>query len=129
MPSIYQVNLTKASLIAANMRHVELGTSVLHQSRCIEADLRGARMVRGDLGDADFSDADLREANLRKARCHGTKFAGADLRLTDLRGTDLTGAELTRARLEGALASELTLQEAAALSGATSRTGRPLWSK
>ncbi|MFD9368489.1 pentapeptide repeat-containing protein [Streptomyces sp. NPDC060020] len=91
--SIYQVNLTKASLIAADMRHVELGTSVLHQSRCIEADLRGARMVRADLGDADFSDADLREANLRKARCHGTKFAGADL---------------TRARLEGAPASELT---------------------
>ncbi|MEV6332101.1 pentapeptide repeat-containing protein [Streptomyces sp. NPDC051909] len=28
--SIYQVNLTKASLIAANMRHVELGTSILH---------------------------------------------------------------------------------------------------
>ncbi|MFF3674440.1 pentapeptide repeat-containing protein [Streptomyces sp. NPDC002120] len=50
--SIYRVDLTKASLIAADMRHVELGTSVLHQSRCIEADLRGARMVRADLGDA-----------------------------------------------------------------------------
>ncbi|WP_301373075.1 pentapeptide repeat-containing protein [Streptomyces xanthophaeus] len=107
--SIYQVNLTKASLIAANMRHVELGTSILHQSRCIEADLRGARMVRADLGDADFSDADLREANLRKARGLGTKFAGADLRLADLRGTDLTGADLTRAKLQDALASDLTV--------------------
>ncbi|WP_328924056.1 pentapeptide repeat-containing protein [Streptomyces sp. NBC_00190] len=107
--SIYRVNLTGASLIAADMRHVELGTSILHRIRCIEADLRGARMVRADLGDADFSDADLREANLRKARCHDAKFTGADLRLADLRGTDLTGADLTRAALEGALASDLTL--------------------
>ncbi|MFJ8011385.1 pentapeptide repeat-containing protein [Streptomyces sp. NPDC096339] len=107
--SIYQVNLTKASLIAANMRHVELGTSVLHQSRCTEADLRGARMIRADLSEADFSGADLREANLRKVRGHGTKFTGADLRLADLRGTDLTGADLTGAKLEGALASDVTI--------------------
>ncbi|MFD7615235.1 pentapeptide repeat-containing protein [Streptomyces sp. NPDC059828] len=107
--SIYKVNLTKASLIAANMRHVELGTSILHQCRCIEADLRGARMVRADFSDADFSDADLREANLRKARGHGAKFAGADLRRADLRGTDLAGADLTRANLEGALASDATI--------------------
>ncbi|GLW04237.1 pentapeptide repeat-containing protein [Streptomyces lavendulae] len=107
--SIYQVNLTKASLIAANMRHVELGTSILHQSRCIEADLRGARMVRADLREADFSGADLREANLRKARGHGAKFTGADLRLADLRGTDLTSADLTGAKLEGALASDVTI--------------------
>ncbi|MDH6116760.1 uncharacterized protein YjbI with pentapeptide repeats [Kitasatospora sp. GAS204A] len=107
--SIYQVNLTKASLIAANLRHVELGTSILHQCRCIEADLRGARMVKADLGDADFSDADLREANLRKARAHGTRFTGADLRLADLRGTDLTGADLERAKLAGALASNRTI--------------------
>ncbi|ATZ23160.1 Secreted effector protein pipB2 [Streptomyces lavendulae subsp. lavendulae] len=107
--SIYQVNLTRASLIAANMRHVELGTSILHQSRCIEADLRGARMVRADLREADFSGADLREANLRKARGHGAKFTGADLRLADLRGTDLTSADLTGAKLEGALASDVTI--------------------
>lgn len=45
--SVYQLNLTKASLIAANMR--------------------GARMVKADLGDAAFSDADPRldAANLR----------------------------------------------------------------
>ncbi|CAM5348535.1 Secreted effector protein pipB2 OS=Streptomyces lavendulae subsp. lavendulae OX=58340 GN=pipB1 PE=4 SV=1 [Streptomyces lavendulae subsp. lavendulae] len=110
--SIYQVNLTRASLIAANMRHVELGTSILHQSRCIEADLRGARMVRADLREADFSGADLREANLRKARGHGAKFTGADLRLADLRGTDLTSADLTGAKLEGALASDVTIWQA-----------------
>ncbi|MFB7462238.1 pentapeptide repeat-containing protein [Streptomyces sp. NPDC056224] len=99
----------EASLTAANMRHVELGTSILHRSRCIEADLRGARMVRADLRDADFCDADLREANLRKARCRGTKFTGADLSLADLRGADLTGADLTGAALQGASASDLTL--------------------
>ncbi|MER5280606.1 pentapeptide repeat-containing protein [Streptomyces sp. NPDC002809] len=107
--SIYQVDLTGASLIAANMRHVELGSSVLHKTRCIEADLRGARLVRTDLSESDFSDADLREANLRKAQCRCATFAGADLRLADLRGTDLTGADLTRARLEGALAGNLTI--------------------
>ncbi|WP_231591034.1 pentapeptide repeat-containing protein [Saccharothrix sp. ST-888] len=107
--SIYQANLTRASLIAANMRYVELGTSILHRCRCIEADLRGARMVRADLRDADFSEADLREANLRKARAHGTRFTGADLRLADLRGADLTGADLAQAKLQGALASDFTV--------------------
>lgn len=107
--SIYQADLTKASLIGATMRHAELGTSVLHQSRCIDADLRGARLVRADLREADFTGADLREANLRKARSRGTTFTGADLRLADLRGTDLTGADLTGAELEGALASDATV--------------------
>ncbi|MGJ5749548.1 pentapeptide repeat-containing protein [Streptomyces puniciscabiei] len=107
--SVYQVNLSKASLIAANLRHTELGTSVLHQVRCLQADLRGARLVKADLTSADFSGADLREANLRKARAQGAVFAGADLRSADLRGCDLTGTDLREARLEGALASDLTI--------------------
>jgi hypothetical protein len=97
--SVYQVNLSRTSLIAANLRHAELGTSVLHQARCIEADLRGARLVS----------ADLREANLRKARATGAGFVRADLRSADLRGCDLGGADLRQARLEGALASDLTV--------------------
>ncbi|WP_329121218.1 pentapeptide repeat-containing protein [Streptomyces sp. NBC_01465] len=107
--SIYKVNLTGASLIAADLRHAELGNSVLRGARCTEADLRGARLVKTDLGEADFTGADLREANLRKARAHGTRFGGADLRLADLRGTDLTGAELAGARLEGAVGSDRTV--------------------
>ncbi|MGW1374503.1 pentapeptide repeat-containing protein [Streptomyces sp. NPDC002446] len=77
--------------------------------RCIEADLRGARLVKADVREADFSRADLREANLRKARAHDAVFAGADLRLADLRGCDLSGADLRQANLEGALASDLTV--------------------
>lgn len=107
--SVYQVNLSKASLIAANLRHAELGTSILHRVRCLQADLRGARLVKADLRSADFSGADLREANLRKTRAQGAVFAGADLRLADLRGCDLTDADLREARLEGALASDLTI--------------------
>ncbi|GGN22246.1 pentapeptide repeat-containing protein [Streptomyces fuscichromogenes] len=107
--SVYQVDLSKASLIAANLRHAELGTSILHQVRCIEADLRGAHLVKADVREADFSRADLREANLRKARAQGAVFAGADLRLADLRGCDLSGADLRQAKLEGALASDLTV--------------------
>lgn len=107
--SVYQVNLSGASLIEANLRHVELGTSILHQVRCLDADLRGARLVKADLREADFSGADLREANLRKARAHGAVFVRADLRLADLRGCDLGGADLRHARLEGALASDLTI--------------------
>ena len=106
---MFQVNLRGASLIEANLRHAELGTSILHQVRCHEADLRGARLVKADLGEADFSGADLREANLRKARAHGAVFVRADLRLADLRGCDLGGADLRHARLEGALASDLTV--------------------
>lgn len=107
--SVYQVNLSGASLIEANLRHAELGTSILHQVRCLDADLRGARLVKADLREADFSGADLREANLRKARAHGAVFVRGDLRLADLRGCDLGGADLRHARLEGALASDLTI--------------------
>lgn len=107
--SVYQVNLSGASLIEANLRHAELGTSILHQVRCLDADLRGARLVKADLREADFSGADLREANLRKARAHGAVFVRADLRLADLRGCDLGGADLRHARLEGAPASDLTI--------------------
>ncbi|WP_331729776.1 pentapeptide repeat-containing protein [Streptomyces sp. NBC_00073] len=107
--SVYQVNLSGASLIAANLRHAELGTSILHQVRCLEADLRGARLVKADLHEANFSGADLREANLRKARAHGAVFVRADLRCADLRGCDLGGADLRQAKLEGALASDLTI--------------------
>lgn len=107
--SVYQVNLSKASLIAADLRHAELGTSILRQARCLRADLRGARLVKADLRSADFSGADLREANLRKTRAQGAVFAGADLRLADLRGCDLTDSDLREARLEGALASDLTI--------------------
>lgn len=101
--------MSRASLIAANLRHAELGTSILHQVRCVGADLRGARLVKADLPEADFSRADLREANLRKVRAHGAVFAGADLRMADLRGCDLSGADLREAELEGALASDLTI--------------------
>lgn len=107
--SVYQVNLSKASLIDADLRHAELGTSLLHQVRCLQADLRGARLVKADLRSADFSGADLREANLRKARAQGAVFAGADLRSADLRGCDLTDTDLREARLEDALASDLTI--------------------
>lgn len=107
--SVYQVDLSGASLIEANLRHAELGTSILHQVRCLDADLRGARLVKADLREADFSGADLREANLRKTRAHGAVFVRADLRSADLRGCDLGGADLRHARLEGALASDLTI--------------------
>ncbi|WP_413752976.1 pentapeptide repeat-containing protein [Streptomyces sp. R-74717] len=107
--SVYQVNLSRTSLIGANLRHAELGTSILQQVRCIEADLRGARLVKADLREADFSGADLREANLRKARAQGAVFIRADLRLADLRGCDLSAADLRDTNLEGALASDRTI--------------------
>ncbi|ORT53697.1 pentapeptide repeat-containing protein [Streptomyces sp. CB03238] len=107
--SVYKANVSKASLIAANLRHVEFGTSILQQVRCIEADLRGARLVKADMQRADFSRADLREANLRSAYAQDAVFAGADLRMADLRGCDLSGANLQQAKFEGALASDLTI--------------------
>jgi hypothetical protein len=107
--SVYQVNLSGASLIRANLRHAELGTSILDRVRGVEADLRGARLLKATLADADFSGADLREANLRKARAVGAVFVRADLRMADLRGCDLRGADLRQAKLDRAVASELTV--------------------
>ncbi|CAO5185858.1 hypothetical protein FAIPA1_50141 [Frankia sp. AiPs1] len=106
--SVFQVNLTRASLAGVNLRHAALGTSILRQTRCVGADLRGARLVETDLSHADFSDADLREANLRKARVSSTCFLRADLRLADLRGIDLSDADLREAKLNGALVSAST---------------------
>jgi uncharacterized protein YjbI with pentapeptide repeats len=66
------------------------------------ADLRGAYLMKADLGVIDLTGADLRKANLtgadlRKANLTGANLAGAVLRKANLRETNLTGANLTGA--------------------------------
>ncbi|GAA2386851.1 pentapeptide repeat-containing protein [Streptomyces glaucosporus] len=100
--SVFEVDLTRASLAGAVLRQAELATSVLRSARLVDADLRGARLVEADLEGADFTGADLREADLCRARAPRASFHRADLREADLRGADLRGADLREARLEGA---------------------------
>ncbi|WP_328413545.1 pentapeptide repeat-containing protein [Streptomyces violaceus] len=66
-------NLTRVSLIGANLSN---------------ADLRGVILIDADLTDADLAGADLR---------------GADLSHADLSNADLTGAKLSGAKLLGAI--------------------------
>jgi uncharacterized protein YjbI with pentapeptide repeats len=75
-------------------------------ARLADAALRGWRLARVDLSDADLSGADLRDAVLTDCALRGTDLAHARLEGADLRGADL--GEITPetpALLRGAIVS------------------------
>jgi uncharacterized protein YjbI with pentapeptide repeats len=78
-------------------------------ARLADASLRGWRLERVDLSDADLSGADLRDAVLTDCA---------------LRGTDLTRARLAGADLRGADLGEITPDTPAVLRGAIVSTGQ-----
>ncbi|WP_285648396.1 pentapeptide repeat-containing protein [Actinomycetospora sp. NBRC 106375] len=83
--------------------------SSLALARLADAALRGWRLERVDLSDADLSGADLRDAVFTDCA---------------LRGTDLTHARLAGADLRGADLGEITPETPAVLRGAIVSTGQ-----
>jgi Pentapeptide repeats (8 copies) len=68
-----------------------------------EADFTGANLKRAVLIDSDFSNATFGNAKLCRVKCSGTKFVGTVLSQADLTGakfqdSDFTGADLTGTR-------------------------------
>ncbi len=135
-------DLTEASLVAAQLRHVSFrNTSLLRanlsNSLAAYADFTGANassawfiaadvshgqfegtsLVGADFTDANLSEASLVEARLRQAHLAGATLTAADLSRADLGGADLSAANLTGATLVQSTLSEARLQEAD-LSGA-----------
>ncbi len=109
--------------IKPDLREANLNGTVL-----INADLRGAILIRVSLKGTDLRGARFREANLSladlsSAILQGADLKGAQLSMTtlkdaDLRGADLRGADLTLANLSNATLFRATLGKAI-LSGAT----------
>lgn len=86
--SLANADLTRASLLRADMRDVDLSNALL---------------VNATLTDADLSNATFRGANLDGAFFFRTNLAGADFT-----GANLTNVKLWDANMEGATFSETT---------------------
>jgi Pentapeptide repeats (8 copies) len=99
-----EVNLSRADIRFARLRHIDLGDANL-----TSAELNGSDLERATLDSADLTHADLRDANLRAAILTGANLADADLRNADLRGADLDGARcLTEAQIRSATTDAFT---------------------
>lgn len=89
-------DLTKASLIGANLegtrlKGADLSRANLRRANLKNADLSGALLINTNLPGADLRDSDL----------HGANLTGANLIRADLRGADTAGALFNGAHLEG----------------------------
>ena len=105
-----------------NLRGVRLPRAILDDAnlKCTNlerAKLRRASLVKADLRHADLEEADLRAANLTQAELHdanlnGGRLRGARLRGAVLRKADLVGADLTESNLERAVLTDADLRHA-----------------
>jgi uncharacterized protein YjbI with pentapeptide repeats/DNA-binding XRE family transcriptional regulator len=137
--------LTGANLTSADLQEAFLQRATLQDVICRsanlglaflrEADLQRANFYKAILTSANLNNAKLGEASLREADLKWATLAGADLHKADLWGADLrctnfvqailTGANLSRCRvygisawdvkLEGAMQSDLLINEHAVL--------------
>jgi hypothetical protein len=113
----------------ANPEHVEVvkqGAEAIRKWRetnpHVDLDLRGAKLNKvylenANLGGAALSNADLSEANLTKALLaravlHGANLSSANLPLACMSKSHVSGANLSRANLSGADLYEADLSEA-----------------
>lgn len=110
-------NLTGADLSGADLRGAKLGCFDPNAAKVTDrfgcTTLRGARLVRTKLTQADLAGAraetvwalraELQGANLAGATLRGAFFEGAHLEGASLESTELQGASLTRAHLQGAV--------------------------
>ncbi len=112
-----RVSLRSIDLAGVNLRGARLDRAILIEANLIGADLREAELNRAILTEAELIGADLREAELGKANLHEADLSGACLRGSnlieaELRGAKLIGAELKGALLCGSILSSADLQKA-----------------
>lgn len=104
-------NLSGADLFGADLRGADLTRANLSGANLNGANLTGCRLSGADLSKADLSCVnlnvgDLAGANLRGANLGGAELVGADLREADLSQADLTGTQVTQVNLEKAKSLE-----------------------
>ena len=105
-----------------NLQNADLSGLALENVNLAKANLRGTKLDRAYLYDADFQGADLRGASLNHAVLIGTNFCKANLSdaclahaylaQSDLSSSNLTGATLTESDLRLALMAKATLANA-----------------
>jgi len=125
-------DLSRLSLVGADLEGVDLSGMDLSGSDLSNANLRGVRFFKANLRDAVFRKADLEDAELSGADLSGAnleeikgrnagfgmaKMAGITLFQADLSGAtvtmaDLSGADLRCCKLEGARLREARITEA-----------------
>ncbi len=135
-------DLTEASLVAAQLRHVLfINTSLLRANlsnakahhadfsganassalfiaaEADQAQFRGTSLVGADLTEAQLTQADFTEARLREAILSGANLSEAnlvraDLQDADLRDSTLSGANLAEADLRNSRLTQANLQNA-----------------
>ena len=114
------IDLTEASLYAANLREAYLYAANLREAYLYAANLRGANLREANLTEANLTGANLREANLT-----GANLTGANLREADLTGANLWRAYLWRAYLRRADLTGASLWRA--ILWRADLTGASLW--
>ncbi|WP_303674494.1 pentapeptide repeat-containing protein [Vampirovibrio chlorellavorus] len=111
--------LQGASLLCANLEHVnlseaELSSADLRFANLSEANLDKATLIEANLSYANLRGARLSEANLYRARLNGAVakealFQSANLRKADLRNADCYQADFRETRLQNADLREANL--------------------
>lgn len=99
------LDLSKAKLIHARLRALDLSG----------ADLKAAHLSFADLGRADLSLADLRGAELRYATLVGAQLSGAQLNGADLSRAQLSGANFSGSTFGSTILGGVDLSEAKGL--------------
>jgi uncharacterized protein YjbI with pentapeptide repeats len=107
-------------LRGANLIKADLGGANLSEADLSAADLLGANLREANLSDADLSAAYLRGADLSRAELGRANLSRAELGWADLRGANLSEADLSEAKLVRAFLDEANLCNAK-LSGADLR--------
>lgn len=72
-------DLSRSSLIRANMNGANFTDAVLYDADLTKASLNNAKFEDADLHEADFTDASLTRADFKDARLHHTILDGANL--------------------------------------------------
>ncbi|MFW6296472.1 MAG: pentapeptide repeat-containing protein [Halothece sp.] len=115
--NLRNINLQSSILRYANLSEADLSEANLRDSNLSEADLRGVNLVTADLSNANFTGSNLQSADLSRANLSHIKLSKANLALarlvyanlvqtnlthTNLENADLTGADLSYANLTSA---------------------------
>jgi uncharacterized protein YjbI with pentapeptide repeats/beta-lactamase regulating signal transducer with metallopeptidase domain len=129
------VDLSRRSLVGANLRGADLTGATLAGVRLVGVDLEGAKLDGSDLRNAKLIGCNLRNASLKNARLDGISIVGTNLQgiklssaslrpllencaNCDFRGLDLHGQDLRNLHLASASLRGVDLRNAN-LSGST----------
>ena len=102
-----RTNLTRASLVEAQLQEANLQGADLSEAMLSDADLRGANLRDAVLINANLAGAALIGADLDDTLLYGSVLDGAQMQGVALRYTEFGGSSLLRTNLVGAYQTEV----------------------